>query len=191
MTLLEALCTTRVSPHGRVAVPLRTEQSESTEAIRDSRTCIGISVGPSVLLTLLMASEKWLLDCAVTYPKQLDAVLVYAVRRSDLAMLDAVVASVATAHPHAFFPQRADYFSFDRTGMTSEFQAFAMSGVFPQLRAEEKVYGMSEKRRTVYHTGSQELEAASTNLQCGPLASRVCTVSLIGTWSHGHPNQSK
>ena len=61
----------------------------------------GTSVGPYVLQSMLMAFEKWLLEFASKYPEQLDAILVDILRRSDSAALAAIVASVATAHPHA------------------------------------------------------------------------------------------
>jgi hypothetical protein len=139
----------------------------------------GTSVGPYVLQCMLMALEKWLLDLASQQPQQLDGVLVDILRWSDSAALASVVASVATAYPHAcgeallVLLSAPDYIAFDRGRMASERQVSAWSGMFPQLRADDKVY--EEERKEVDrlpHRG-QDLEAAIANLQLGPLASRV------------------
>lgn len=139
----------------------------------------GTSVGPYVLQSLLMALEKWLLEFADKHPQQLDAVLVDILRRSESATLAAVVASVATAHPHAsgeallVLLSAPDYIEFDRVRTVGESQASALSGMFPQLRDDNKVY--EEERREANrlpHRG-RDLEAAIANLQLGPFASRV------------------
>lgn len=139
----------------------------------------GTSVGPYVLQSLLMALEKWLLDFAGQYPLQLDGVLVDILRRSDSAALAAVVASVATAYPHAsgeallVLLSAPDYIAFDRGRMAGEGQASALSGMFPQLRADNKVYEEERKESNRLPHRGQDLEAAITNLQLGPLAPRV------------------
>jgi hypothetical protein len=61
----------------------------------------GMSVGPYVLQSILMALERWLLELAEAQPRGLDAVLLQILRQSDSAALTAVVASVATAFPPA------------------------------------------------------------------------------------------
>jgi hypothetical protein len=142
----------------------------------------GTSVGPYVLQSILMALEKWLLEFASKYPEHLDAILVDILRQSDSAALAAVVASVATAHPHAsgeallVLLSAPDYIMFDRTRMATESQASALSGIFPSIHAEDKFY--EEERREanrLAHRG-QDLEVAITNLQLGPLAPRVHTI---------------
>ena len=61
----------------------------------------GISVGPYVLQSLLMALERWLLEYAKEYARATGCdILVDILHRSESAALSAVVASVATAHPH-------------------------------------------------------------------------------------------
>lgn len=139
----------------------------------------GTSVGPYVLQSLLMALEKWLLDFAGQYPQQLDDVLVDILRRSDSAALAAVVASVATAYPHAsgeallVLLSAPDYIALDRGRMAGESQASALSGMFPQLRADNKVYEEERKESNRLPHRGQDLEAAITNLQLGPLTPRV------------------
>ena len=139
----------------------------------------GTSVGPYVLQSMLMASEKWLLKFASNHPEQLDAILVDILRRSESATLAAVVASVATAHPHAsgeallVLLTAPDYITFDRDRMAGESQASALSGIFPQLRADNKVYDEERKEANRLPHRSQDLEAAITNLQLGPFAPRV------------------
>lgn len=139
----------------------------------------GTSVGPYVLQSLLMALEKWLLDFAGQYPQQLDGVLVDILRRTDSAALAAVVASVATAHPHAsgeallVLLSAADYIAFDRGRMGGESHASALSGMLPQLQADNKVYEEERKESNRLPHRGQDLEAAIANLQLGPLAPRV------------------
>lgn len=139
----------------------------------------GTSVGPYVLQSMLMAFEKWLLEFAGKYPEQLDAILVDILRRSDSAALAAIVASVATAHPHAsgeallVLLSAPDYIMFDRARMATESQASAPSGMFPQLQAENKFYEAERKEANRLAHRSQDLEAAIKNLQLGQLAPRV------------------
>jgi hypothetical protein len=139
----------------------------------------GTSVAPYVLQSLLMALEKWLLEVASQYPKQLDAILVDILRRGDSAALAAVVASVATAHPHTsgeallVLLSARDYISFDRDRMAVESEASALSGMLPQLRADDKVYEEERKEANRLPHRSQDLEAAIANLQLGPLVPRV------------------
>ena len=139
----------------------------------------GTPVGPYVLQCMLMAIEKWLLDFASQYPQQLDGVLVDVLRRSDSAALAAVVASAATAHPHAsgeallVLLSAPDYIAFDRGRMAGERQAAALSGMLPQLRADDKAYEEERKEADRLPHRGRDLEAAIANLQLGPLASRV------------------
>ncbi len=139
----------------------------------------GTSVGPYVLQCLLMAMEKWLLEVASQNPKQLDAILVNILRRTESAALAAVVASVATAYPHTsgealqVLLSAPDYIAFDRGRMVGEVQASALSGMLTQLRADNIVYEEERKEANSLPHRGQDLEAAITNLQLGPLAPRV------------------
>jgi hypothetical protein len=139
----------------------------------------GTSVGPYVLQSLLMAFEKWLLEFAEIHPEELDSILLEVLRRSDSAALVAVVASVATAHPHAsgetllVLLSAPDYIAFDRRRMVSEHHASALSGMFSQRQAEDQVYEQERKEANGLPHRRYDLETAITNLQLGPLAPRV------------------
>jgi hypothetical protein len=138
----------------------------------------GTSVGPYVLQSLLMSLEKWLLELGTSHPKQLDGVLVYLLRNSDSAALAAVVASVATAYPHAageallVLLSVPEYIAFDRARMAAESQARALN-MFPQLRSENKIFEQERKEADNLLHRRQDLEVAVSNLQFGPLAPRV------------------
>ncbi len=138
----------------------------------------GIAVGPYVLQSLLMAFEKWLLDYAMSHPEGLDAVLLEVLQRSDSAALAAVVASVATAHPHRsgesllVLLSVQDYIEIDRSRMAGEHQTSSLMGLFPTLR-ENKIYEEERKKSNALPHRKYDLEAAIANLQLGPLAPRV------------------
>ena len=140
------------------------------------------SVSPHVLESLLMAFEKWLFEFGRKYPKELDAVLLDILRRSESAALAAVVASVATAYPHIsgeallVLLSAPNYIGFDRARMAEESQAPTTLGIFPQLRAENKVYEEERKEANRLPHRSQDLESAIVNLQLGPFAPRVHTI---------------
>jgi hypothetical protein len=139
----------------------------------------GMTVGPFVLQSLLMAFEKWLLDYAKSHPEGLDAVLLEILQRSDSAALAAVVASVATAHPHrsgeallALLSVR-DYIEIDRSRMAGEHHTSSLSGLFPTRDAENKIYEEERKKANALPHRKDDLEIAIANLQLGPLAPRV------------------
>lgn len=139
----------------------------------------GLTVGPCVLLSLLMALEKWLLEYAKSHPEGLDAVLLEILQRSDSAALAAVVASVATAHPHRsgeallVLLSVQDYIEIDRSRMAGEHQTSILTGLFPTLSAENKIHEEERKKSNVLPHRRHDLEAAIANLQLGPLAQRV------------------
>lgn len=139
----------------------------------------GMTVGPSVLQSLLMAFEKWLLDYAKSHPDGLDAVLLEILQRSDSAALAAVVASVATAHPHQsgeallVLLSVQDYIEIDRSRMAGEHQTSSLTGLFPTFRAENKIYEEERKNSNALPHRQQDVETAIANLQLGTLAPRV------------------
>ena len=139
----------------------------------------GIAVGPYSLQSLLMAFEKWLLDYAKSHPEGLDAVLLDVLQRSDSAALAAVVASVATAHPHRsgeailVLLSVQDYIEIDRSRMASEHQTSSLTGLFPTFRAEDKIYEEERMKSNTLSHRKHDLEAAIANLQLGPLAPRI------------------
>jgi len=138
-----------------------------------------MTVGPYVLQSLLMAFEKWLLDYAKSHPEGLDAVLLEILQRSDSAALTAVVASVATAHPHRsgeallVLLSVQDYIEIDRSRMAGEHQTLSLTGLFPTLHAENKIYEEERKKSNALPHRKHDLEAAIANLQLGSLAPRV------------------
>ncbi|MEP6604891.1 MAG: hypothetical protein ABJA60_02105, partial [Nitrosospira sp.] len=139
----------------------------------------GMSVGPYSLQSLLMAFEKWLLDYAKSHPEGLDAVLLEILQRSDSAALAAVVASVATAHPHRsgdallVLLSVQDYVEIDRSRMAGEHHTSSVTGMFPAFRAENKIYEEERTKSNALPHRKHDLEAAIANLQLGPLAPRV------------------
>ncbi|PKO88875.1 MAG: AAA family ATPase [Betaproteobacteria bacterium HGW-Betaproteobacteria-12] len=142
----------------------------------------GMTVGPYVLQSLLMAFEKWLLDYAKSHPEGLDAVLLEILQRSDSAALAGVVASVATAHPHQsgeallVLLSVRDYVEIDRSRMAGEHQTSSLTGLFPTLHAENKIYEEERKKSNTLPHRRQDVEAAIANLQLGPLAPRVYAI---------------
>jgi hypothetical protein len=140
----------------------------------------GTSVGPYALQSLLMALERWLLELAEARPRELDTVLLYILQQSDSAALTAVVASVATAFPHAsgealmVLLRSRECILLDRQRLASEVQAPSRSAsLIPQLNARNKVYDEERKEADALPHRHHDLEAASANLQLGPLAPRV------------------
>lgn len=142
----------------------------------------GLGVSPYVLQSLLMALEKWLLSYAMSHPEGLDAVLLTILHRSDSAALAAVVASVATAHPHLsgeallVLLSVRDYILIDRERMSDEHQTSMLAGMFPTLNAEHKIYEEERKQSNELPHRQHDIEVAITNLQFGPLSPRVHTI---------------
>lgn len=139
----------------------------------------GMTVGPHLLQSLLMALETWLLNYAKSHPQGLDAVLLEILQRSNSAALAAVVASVATAHPHLsgeallVLLTVQDYIEIDRSRMSGESQTLGQIGLFPTFRTDNKIYEEERKRSGSLPHRNHDLEAAIRNLQLGPLAPRV------------------
>jgi len=139
----------------------------------------GLSVSPYALQSMLMALEKWLLEVASAQPEQLDKVLLAILRRSQSAAPSAVVASVATAHPHLageallVLLSARDYLRFDRERMGQETQITAVTNMFPQLQPERKSYEDERKKSNALPHRGRDLEFAISNLQLGPLVPRV------------------
>jgi hypothetical protein len=139
----------------------------------------GMTVGPYSLQSLLMTFEKWLLDYAKSHPEGLDAVLLEILRRSDSAALAAVVASVATAHPHRsgeallVLLSVQDYIEIDRSRMAGEDQTSSLTELFPTLSGKNKIYEEERKKSNALPHRKHDLEAAIANLQLGSLAPRI------------------
>ena len=140
----------------------------------------GISVGPNVLLSILMALEYWLLELAESDPHELEGTLLSILRRSESAALTAVAASVATAFPHeaseclmALLQSRI-CIQLDRRRLASEAQApSALAEVFPSLNNRNKIHEDERKKADARPHRRHDLELAIMNLQLGPFAPRV------------------
>jgi hypothetical protein len=138
----------------------------------------GMTVGPYPLESMLMALEGWLLEVGKQEAERLDGILVDILRRSDNAALAAVVASVATAYPHAageallVLLSVRDFIEVDRSRLVGEQQISGMSGMFPTL-LDHQVYEMERKQANALPHRRHDLEAAVANLQLGPSAPRV------------------
>lgn len=139
----------------------------------------GITVTPYPLQSMLMALESWLLQAGRQEPERLDAILVDILRRSENSALAAVVASVATAYPHAsgegllVLLSVRDYIGMDRSRLVGERQKAGMADMIPTMRADHQVYEMERKQADALLHRHKDLETAVANLQFGPLAPRV------------------
>ena len=142
----------------------------------------GMTVGPYSLESMLMALESWLLEVGKQEPERLDAILVDILRRSDNAALAAVVASVATANPHAscegllVLLSVREYINVDRSRLVGEQQMARPAGMFTTKRADHKVYEMERKQADALPHRQYDLEAAVVELQSGQFAPRVHTL---------------
>ncbi len=139
----------------------------------------GMSVGPYVLQSLLMAMEHGLLELAKARPGEIDALLLDTLRKSDSAAITAVVASIASAFPRvcgetllvllgceAFIP-------LDRSRRSTESSPPSkMNGMFPS-RGENKIYEHERVTADARPHRKRDLELAVLNLQLGPLAARA------------------
>jgi len=140
----------------------------------------GTSVGPYVLQSLLMALERWLLEFAEACPDKLDELLLSILKRSNSAAVTAVVASVATAHPHAsgetllVLLRSRECILLDRQRLVNESQTPSLiAEFFPQLDMSNKVYEEERKDADSLPHRRWDLEHAILNLQLGPLAPQV------------------
>ncbi|MCX6676720.1 MAG: ATP-binding protein [Methanothrix sp.] len=140
----------------------------------------GSSVGPYVLQCLLVVLERWLLEFAERHPRELDAALTDILRRSNSAALTAVVASVATAFPHAsgetllVLLRSPICIRLDRQRMATETNlSSSLLTSMLELRAENKIYMAERKEANALPHRRSDLEAAIANLQLGPFATRV------------------
>jgi hypothetical protein len=140
----------------------------------------GTSVGPNVLQSLLMALERWLLEFAEAHPGKLDGVLLHILKQSHSAALTAVVASAATAFPHAscetllVLLRSPLCIRMDRQRLVVESQAPSrLLGFMPQLNARHELYEAERKEADALPHRQRDLETAIMNLQMGPHTVRV------------------
>ena len=135
--------------------------------------------GPYPLMSMLMALESWLLDVGQKEPERLDDILIDILHRSDNAALAAVVASVATAYPHAsgegllVLLSVREYIAVDRSRLVGEQQIASMTSIISTMRADHQIYKMEREQADALPHRKYDLEAAVTELQRGPFAPRV------------------
>ena len=140
----------------------------------------GTSVGPYVLQSILMALEHWLLELGEVCSHKLDEVLLGILRRSDSAALTAVVASAATAFPHAA-GETLSVLLGSRPCIQLDLHRFASevslpsswAGMLPQLDAMNKICEEERKKADGRPHRKRHLEYAIFDLQLGPFAPRV------------------
>ena len=140
----------------------------------------GTSVAPYALQSMAMALERWLLELAESNSDALDATLLGILHRSESGALTAVVASVATAFPHASgetlltLLKALKAIRLDAYRVVGESQA--PSGVhrmFPSARGADEIYQREREESDGLPHRKTDLESAILNLQLGPLAPRV------------------
>ena len=141
----------------------------------------GSSVGPYVLISMLMALEHYLLDVADVRSDELDGLLIGILTSTESASLAAVAASVATAHPQlagetllALLSVPA-YIGLDRGRLIAESQATATSAMAAAMlsSAESSVYSDERAKADARPHRKGHLETAILELQFGPFAPRV------------------
>lgn len=141
----------------------------------------GSSVGPYVLISMLMALERFLLDLADARPDDLDALMTSILMSADSAALAAVVASVATAHPQiagetllALLSAPA-YIGLDRGRLVAETHAAATSNMVASMSSstDSKILGEEREKANGLPHRDKQLETAVLELQFGPFAPRV------------------
>ena len=141
----------------------------------------GTSVGPNVLISMLMALERYLLDIAEERPDELDQLLISILMSTDSASLAAVVAGVATAHPQIAgealltLLSAPAYIEYDRGRMIAEVHAKATASMVTSMlnTAESRIYSEERTKSNDLPHRSKQLEIAILELQFGPFARRV------------------
>ena len=121
-----------------------------------------------------MALEHWLLEMAEARPHELDRVLLDILQTGDSAALTAVVASAATAFPHAAGETLLVLLR-SQLCIQLDRQRFASEVSVPsQLDAIDKIYGEERKKADARPHRKSDLECAIIDLQrLGPLMPRV------------------
>lgn len=138
----------------------------------------GLSVGPYVLETALMALESWLLSICEIPEVDVERWLLKILRESNNVAATAVVASVCNAHPDksgraalAVLSSR-ELIGLDRARMVHESSASAMSGMMPSFGVGRFYESERKKSNALPHRG-YDLEALSVRLQLGPEREKV------------------
>jgi len=131
----------------------------------------GLSVGPYILKSALMALEHWLLHLCETQPAEVEAILLRLLRESQNAAVSAVVASVATAHPEiagaaavALLTCR-DFVLLDGSRARADTGAMKqMRGMLPS-RPEQQLYDHEREQSDALPHRRMDLEFTALRLQ--------------------------
>lgn len=130
----------------------------------------GISAGPEILQTALMALEKWLLELCELEGVNVEQWLLKVLKESNSVMATALVASVCNAHPTkagkaalAILSSR-ELFSLDRSRAMGERRDSSLSGLFPNSGTDE-IYEQERKTSNALPHRGHDLEALALKLQ--------------------------
>ena len=131
----------------------------------------GLSVGPQLLESALMALEEWLFLIAGMEKVDLEVWLLYLLRNSNNIAVTAVVASVCTAHPDkagkaalAILSSK-ELVKMDQARMLGDHGRTDLSEMFPDFSAENQIYREERKKSDSLAHRSQDLEALAVQMQ--------------------------
>lgn len=130
----------------------------------------GLSVGPYVLQSALMALEAWLLEICDLEGVDVESWLLKILRESNNVMATAVVASVCNAHPEKAGRAGLSLLSspeliwMDRARMVQEHSQSALSDIFPSFGINQIYEEERKKSNALPHRG-HDLEALAVKLQ--------------------------
>ena len=132
----------------------------------------GLSVGPDVLQTALMALESWLLEICKIEGFDPEPWLLKLLKESNNVAITAVVAGVCNAYPEkggraalALFSSQ-DLIEMDRARMVQD-RAPNITGLLPTHNAETELYEEERKNSGALSHRRLDLEALAVKLQLG------------------------
>ncbi|MER2512256.1 MAG: ATP-binding protein [Nitrosomonas ureae] len=138
----------------------------------------GISVGPYVLQTALMALESWLLEISKMEGVDLEPWLLKLIKESNNVAITAVVASVCNACPEkggraaVALLSSQDLIEMDRARMVQDHYV-NIGGFLPPHSAEAEIYEGERKKAAQLSHRSLDLEALAVKLQLGGQREKV------------------
>lgn len=138
----------------------------------------GLSVGPYILQTALMALESWLLGICQLEGFDMEPLLLRLLRESNNAAVTSVVASVCNAYPEKggraalALLSSQDLIEMDRGRVVQEY-ASTSSGFLSLHNAETRIYEEERKESAALPQRRHDLEALTVKLQLGGWRERV------------------
>lgn len=143
----------------------------------------GTSDGPCAFRSLLMALEKWLLECVEKSTHDLNPVLLPLLRKSNSVALTSIIASVAVAYPARsgeallVLLDTPELIRLDRQRCAQEVTAPSGTlGMFASSNASDKIYEDERRDSDALPHRSKHLLHAAQMLLSGPLATRVTEI---------------